>query len=567
MERENCGRMPVRADTDAALVAMARVGDSDAFDELAKRHRDSMYGWAFAVVRDPHLAEDVVQEAIMKSFLQLGALVDMSRFLPWLRTIVRHEAYRSVRKHGRLGKERPLSGFDRSVWPLDADSAWPAMTPSAVSASGHNDPCELLLRRETLETIEAMCRRLKPAERRIFEAHICRELSAREISERLQVSTASVYMSLSRSRKKLRAGLAPAGGKEIAMTPKRKTVLPKPGMLYSRTGLYNESIRNCMYYALPYIGKGHLPYDEAMALTGHAFQINIERRTINLSGVYMYAGTTMFPNSMLNLGHHSSVIDKFGYERMPDGPVKDELYRMLLDMIRQSIDRGVPAVFGSVENKQFALYYGYDDERELFYAVDTLAEMEVPYETYRNRHLYGFVIEEAVRQDDDEPFRRMLAMAVKHGRGAEATFTGIVNGLPAYDAWIEAFERRTVDAAGNAASLRNVGDMRGYATSFLSRKAGESEFDASANRKTALREAAACYRTVAACFRRLQALFPYPGGGSPHDPDAASSAISLLSRARESEAAGLHALERLLQEMNGARESPLLLEPVPFWVL
>ncbi|TMV52000.1 RNA polymerase sigma factor [Paenibacillus mesophilus] len=577
MRSEQNRRSAIEAGDDAALVAMARAGDPEAFGELVLRHRAKVYGWAHAIVRDPHLAEDVVQEATMKSFLRLGTLVDMRRFLPWLRRIVHNQALRSMRNGGgRFGKEQPMSAFaqpEPREGAYGSENAWPAMTPSAIAASREYDPCALLLRREVLETIEAMCRRLKPAERKIFEAHVVQELTAREIAELLQMSTASVYMSLSRSRKKLReeqlrARLSPYGGKEMAMTSSKRVVLAKPAILFSRTGLYNESIRNCVYYALPYVGKGHLPYDEVMAVTGHAFQINIERRKIDLCGVYMYAGTTMFPNSMMNLGHNSSLIDKFGYENMPESQVKEELYRMLLDMIRDSIDRGVPALFGSGKNPQFALYYGYDDDREVFYAADTLTAMEVSYESFRNRHLYGFVIEEAVRMDENESFRRMLAMAVAHGRGKETTFTGIVNGLDAYDAWIEAFANRTVDAAGNAANMRNVGDMRSYAASYLRRKTNERESEASQDDAVVklLRDASSRYSEVTEAFRQLQTMFPYPLGGEPHLRETAERAVSLLKRARAAEEAGLASLERLLDHMSAIGEPPRLLEPDPFWV-
>lgn len=554
---------------DTRLVARAKAGDGSAFGELVKKHRGKVYGWAKAVVGDPHLAEDVVQEAVMKSFLRIGTLADAGRFLPWLHRIVRNQAFRSLRRGGQYGKELPISALtsdDRKT------EAWPAMTPSSVAASSRSeDPCELLLRGEVLSTIGEIVKRLSPTERAVFEA--LQELTAQEIASFLSMSTASVYMSLSRSRKKLqkervREHFAAQGGKELSMYSAKRAVLSKPAILRTRIGLYNESIRNCIYYALPYVGKGHLGYDEVMALTGHAFQINIEERTIDISGVYMYAGTTMFPNSMLNLGFHSSLIDKFGYERMPDGPLKEELYALTLDMIRGSIDRGVPSIFSGGANTQFALYYGYDDGRQTFYAIDTLTEMEIPYSTFRDRHLYGFVIEEAADTGERESFRRMLAMAVAHGRGEEATFTGYVNGLRAYEAWIRAFEQGEADAAGNAACIRNVGDMRGYAASFLRKKRHEWESNASSDKRmvSLLGEASARYDEVADAFRKLKALFPYPAGGDMQ-ADSAVLAVRLLRQAKTAEEKGLLALEEMLQILNGERPAPGLIKPNPLWVL
>ncbi|WP_274365571.1 RNA polymerase sigma factor [Paenibacillus thermotolerans] len=572
MRSNDINHVQTEYEDDTLLVARAKDGDGYAFGELVRKHRGKVYGWAKAVVGDPHLAEDVAQEAVMRSFLRIGTLADAGRFLPWLHRIVRNQAFRSLRRSGRYGKELPISAFasdDR-----DSSEAWPAMTPSAIAASSReDDPCELLLRREVLSTIAEIVQRLSPTERAVFEAHVFQELTAQEIARFLSMSTASVYMSLSRSRKKLhnervREHFAIQGGKEFSMYAAKRAVLSKPAILHSRIGLYNESIRNCIYYALPYVGKGHLGYDEAMALTGHAFQINVEEQTVDTSGVFMYGETTMFPNSMLNLGLHSSLIDKFGYEKMPEGPLKEELYTLTIDMIRGSVDRGVPAIFSGGVNTQFALYYGYDDGRQTFFAVDTLTEMEIPYSTFRNRHLYGFVIEEEAEMDERESFRRMLAMAVMHGRGKEPTFSGYVNGLAAYDSWIRAFEHAKADPAGNAACMRNVGDMRGYAASFLRKKRMEWESDASSDQRSIslLREASARYDEVAGTFRSLKTLFPYPAEGDIQR-DAAVTAAQLLRQAKTAEDKGLHALEELLQLLCGERPAPGLIKPNPLWVL
>ncbi|XEC93612.1 RNA polymerase sigma factor [Paenibacillus tarimensis] len=577
MGTEDKERLTGAGADDAVLVAKARTGDTEAFGELVRRHRGAVFGLAKSIVGDFHLADDVVQEAMVKAFLKLGTLADMRRFLPWLHRIVRNQALRAVRRGGRFAKECPVPEFAPAergpgARPASTVQAWPAMTPSAVAASREEDPCELLLQHEVTETIAAMIGRLPPAERKVFAAHVFQELSPQEIARLFEASPASVYMSLSRSRKKmqseaLRINLSPSGGKGIIMHSTKSAVLSKPAILHSRIGLYNESIRNCIYHALPYVGKGHFRYDKVMALTGHAFQINIERHHIDLCGVYMYAGTTLYPDGMLNLGLSSSLIDKFGYERMPEGPVKDELFNMTLDMIRESIDRGVPAIFGGVHT-QFALYYGYHDERETFYAIDTLGEMEIPYSTFRNRHLYGFLIEEPAAIDEREGFRRALAMAVRHGRGKEATFAGLVNGLQAYDAWIHAFNNKTVDAAGNAACMRNVGDMRGYAASWLLqwKLDWKAKTPSDAVMVSLLSQAAEMYGKVAESFRLLKAMFPYPEGADPGRGDAAHAAVHLLLQAREAEEAGLLLLERMLVLLNDGGPGPRLMEPNPFWV-
>jgi RNA polymerase sigma factor (sigma-70 family) len=113
--------------SEQELVAMAREGDPDAFGELVRRHRAKAIGVAKTLTRDTHLAEDIVQEALVKAFLKLGSLVDEKRFAMWLSRIVRNEAYMKLRRGGPHGKERPFTawtGFtNRGTTPADVYDA------------------------------------------------------------------------------------------------------------------------------------------------------------------------------------------------------------------------------------------------------------------------------------------------------------------------------------------------------------------------------------------------------------------------------------------------------------
>jgi DNA-directed RNA polymerase specialized sigma24 family protein len=75
------------------LVRRARSGNKEAFGELVHRHRSQVYGWARKMTRDAYLADDIVQDAFIDAYVQMGSLLDESRFGPWLRKIVRNRAY------------------------------------------------------------------------------------------------------------------------------------------------------------------------------------------------------------------------------------------------------------------------------------------------------------------------------------------------------------------------------------------------------------------------------------------------------------------------------------------
>ena len=81
-----------------ALVRRAGNGDVRAFVELTQRFQHFAFGSALALVHDFQLAEDVVQEAFVAAWSALPALDDPGAFPGWLRTIVRHHAFRVLRR-------------------------------------------------------------------------------------------------------------------------------------------------------------------------------------------------------------------------------------------------------------------------------------------------------------------------------------------------------------------------------------------------------------------------------------------------------------------------------------
>ena len=86
---------------EEALVRRAARGDAEAFDVLARDRIDRLFAIAFRILRDPHDAEDAVQQALWTAWSDLPSLRDPARFDAWLyRLLVRmcHRAARSRRR-------------------------------------------------------------------------------------------------------------------------------------------------------------------------------------------------------------------------------------------------------------------------------------------------------------------------------------------------------------------------------------------------------------------------------------------------------------------------------------
>ena len=81
-----------------ALVRRASNGDVRAFVELTQRFQHFAFGSALTLLQDFQRAEDVVQEAFVAAWSALPTLDDPAAFPGWLRTIVRHHAFRVLRR-------------------------------------------------------------------------------------------------------------------------------------------------------------------------------------------------------------------------------------------------------------------------------------------------------------------------------------------------------------------------------------------------------------------------------------------------------------------------------------
>jgi RNA polymerase sigma factor (sigma-70 family) len=101
------------------LVERARRWDGDAFGQLAAGEVDRLHAIARLILRDPDLAEDAVQEALVRCWRQLPKLRDVERFDAWLyRILMRATA-------DEFGRRRRHEGMVQTIRmePVVADSA------------------------------------------------------------------------------------------------------------------------------------------------------------------------------------------------------------------------------------------------------------------------------------------------------------------------------------------------------------------------------------------------------------------------------------------------------------
>ncbi len=93
-----------QAKSEAQLLAAARGGDGQAFDELVSRHADRVYGLLLRHTASPEEAEDLAQECFLRAFKGLDSFRGGASFFTWVYRIAVNLSHSNRRSMGRRRK-------------------------------------------------------------------------------------------------------------------------------------------------------------------------------------------------------------------------------------------------------------------------------------------------------------------------------------------------------------------------------------------------------------------------------------------------------------------------------
>lgn len=170
--------------TEAQILQKVMAGETAAYGEVFMRHRGRAFALAYQYLRDREEAKDVVQDAFIKAYQNLGKFSVQRRFGPWLLTIVRNLSIDLIRKRKRISPE-----------------GLPEVVPDPGSAER---TMQKVLKGEVWEALQG----LSPEQSEIIFLKDYQGHSYAEISEIVGIPLGTVMSRLHHARKNLAAALS-----------------------------------------------------------------------------------------------------------------------------------------------------------------------------------------------------------------------------------------------------------------------------------------------------------------------------------------------------------------------
>ena len=171
------------------LVEAAQAGDREAYDALIERFQHMAYGTAYRYMGDHHLAQDVVQEAVIEAFVHLPQLKEPDAFPGWFRQIVFRQCTRLLRQ---------------------ATLSYTSLEAVSDSLLAENNPEELAMQKEVQARIRSAVASLPQHERLVTVLFYGWHYTYNEVSAFLNIPLTTVKKRLYSARQKLKVQLRAA---------------------------------------------------------------------------------------------------------------------------------------------------------------------------------------------------------------------------------------------------------------------------------------------------------------------------------------------------------------------
>jgi RNA polymerase sigma-70 factor (ECF subfamily) len=183
--------------TDEEVVDRVRGGDLALFEVLMRRHNQRLFRAVRSILRDDSDVEDVLQDAYLAAYRNLGEFERRAAFSTWLTRIAMNRALDRRRRRARVV---PLD-------PLGPEIA--ARDDRQTQSHATEDPERQSARRELARVLEDAIDALPDLFRGVYVLRDVEGMNTEETAERLSLEPSTVRTRLHRARGLLREWLSP----------------------------------------------------------------------------------------------------------------------------------------------------------------------------------------------------------------------------------------------------------------------------------------------------------------------------------------------------------------------
>jgi RNA polymerase sigma-70 factor (ECF subfamily) len=184
---------------DQSAIRAVLSGDRDAYKAMVLRHSAMVFRVAFRITGNEADAEEVVQEAFLRSYQSLDQFHFQSAYASWLYRIAVNCAYNVMNR--RRHDPNRMPEFRKSV--EEAEDRRDELPDTAAG------PERLLLSREMAARQQHALHSLTALERTAFQLRHIEDQSTNEIAAALNIAPSAAKQAVFRAVQKLRLRLAP----------------------------------------------------------------------------------------------------------------------------------------------------------------------------------------------------------------------------------------------------------------------------------------------------------------------------------------------------------------------
>ena len=127
-------------------VLQAQSGSHEALNELFKSVQEPLFRYLLSLVKEPHRAEDILQEVFIRIYRKLGWLREPDAFRPWAYQIASREAFRYLQRERRWDDQIRDEAALSALRPGTALGPWDrpgtaGVSPAPYRIRRHSEAC------------------------------------------------------------------------------------------------------------------------------------------------------------------------------------------------------------------------------------------------------------------------------------------------------------------------------------------------------------------------------------------------------------------------------------------